>query len=187
MGNLAWRFPAGAVLRGCHAWRGISLMLLALFVSFPVEARCDNACTLRIEPLGGEHTECSPTRPSPGHPTSPGPRCCGCRSRRPIAPRPTLRLAAEDMFSRAVDWKEEFDVEIPAGGKTVDRFVAGPAGPGYYSIRAEARVGGETRDAWTDLGIVPEPYPGVRPIRCSRRTPRGPRRARTSNCCKPSA
>jgi len=52
---------------------------------------------------------------------------------------------------------------VPAGGKPVDRYIPFLGGSGYYSIRAEVRLGGTARMAWTDLGIVPAPYPGPRP------------------------
>ena len=54
-------------------------------------------------------------------------------------------------------------MEIPPGGKTVEAYVPFPGELGYYSIRAVATIGGVSRTAWTDLGIVAAPYPGVRP------------------------
>ena len=136
----------------------IALLFLVVFAS---EARSDDSWTIKLEPFGGAHrifTRSNEPRAS--------------REAKPVLLRLSLRgadraavhvtLGAEDLFGQRIDWKDELDVEIPAG-KTVERYLPFAADPGYYSIRAEARVGDKTRTAWSDLGIVPAPFPGVRP------------------------
>lgn len=94
------------------------------------------------------------------------------------AARAHATLTAQDIFGQPISWQEEAEIDLlagerlagakpaddtPAGGKPLERYIPFPAGVGYYSIRAEVRLGGTTHIAWTDLGVVPSPYPGLRP------------------------
>lgn len=73
-----------------------------------------------------------------------------------------VKLSADDIFGNPVSWKSELSVDLPAG-KSVEQYVPFFAGPGYFEVHAEASAGEEKASAVTDLGVVPPPWPGVRP------------------------
>ena len=140
------------------------ILLLLVAVLFPRIAYSDEAWSVHLSPQGGAHRMF--TRATEGR-TARDPKLVLLRlTIRPADARAAhahAALTAADIFGEPIAWKEDVEIEVPAGGKLVDRYIPFLGGPGYYSIRAEVHLGGAVRTAWTDLGIVPVPHPGPRP------------------------
>jgi hypothetical protein len=139
-------------------------LLLLVAVLFAGRACADETWSVNLVPQGGTHRIF--TRATEGR-TAREPKIVLLRlTIRPADDRATrahAALAAADIFGAPVAWKEEAEIDVPAGGKPVERYIPFLGGAGYYAIRAEVRLGGAVRTAWTDLGIVPVPHPGPRP------------------------
>jgi len=144
--------------------RAGKMLLLLVVMLFTAKAYPDEAWSVHLAPQGGAHRMF--THVTEGR-TARDPKLVLLRlTINPVgseAARAHAVLTAEDIFGQPIPWKEEADINVPAGGKPVDRYVPLLGGPGYYSIRAEVRLGDAVRTAWTDLGIVPGPHPGPRP------------------------
>jgi hypothetical protein len=80
------------------------------------------------------------------------------------ASSPTAQVSwtTEDIFGKPVGEKEQASVNLQKGEGQQDLPFKAP-GPGYFLVKASIQVGPDTASAWTDFGIVPPPYPGLRP------------------------
>ncbi len=74
-----------------------------------------------------------------------------------------VRFRVTDIFDKPVAWNPAFTVSLPANGARVRKTIAFVEGKGYFSIWVTFRQGAAKLMGWTDLGIVPPPWPGVRP------------------------
>ena len=74
----------------------------------------------------------------------------------------SVSLTAEDIFNKPIDWKQQISVPLQKGAGAQDITFKAP-GPGYFMVRAEVHAGADTVTASGDFGLVPPPYPGVRP------------------------
>ena len=70
--------------------------------------------------------------------------------------------STEDFFGQSVGEKEQVSIALKDGQGNVDISFPAP-GPGYFLVQAQVQVGPDAASAWTDFGIVPPPFPGVRP------------------------
>jgi hypothetical protein len=67
-----------------------------------------------------------------------------------------------DIKGKPVGEKEQASVDLQNGQGQQDIPFKAP-GPGYFLVQATIQAGADTATAWTDFGIVPAPYPGLRP------------------------
>jgi hypothetical protein len=145
--------------------RAIGLGLVASLCCWPHAGRAgtETPWSIKLAPVGGAHRIF--TRPGNGQTqgkSSPALLQISLQPPDQRAARAEVVLSARDFLDRASGWNASLAVEIPAGGKMVDSYLALPNELGYYSIRATATIGGERRTAWTDLGIVAAPHVGTR-------------------------
>ena len=76
----------------------------------------------------------------------------------------TVSLKAEDMFGKPVAINGETQISVPLQkGEGLKDIAFKAPGPGYYLVYAEVHAGADTALASADFGLVPPPYPGVRP------------------------
>jgi hypothetical protein len=74
----------------------------------------------------------------------------------------TVSWAVQDIFRQPVNGKEQLSVDLKNGQGEQDISFRAP-GPGYFQVQAEAQAGADTATVLSDFGMVPSPYPGVRP------------------------
>ena len=74
-----------------------------------------------------------------------------------------VSLAAEDISGKPVNWTRTASLDLPPAGTEVTQDFPFDMDQGYYQILGQFKSGGEKVSHWTDLGIIPPPYPGVRP------------------------
>jgi hypothetical protein len=75
----------------------------------------------------------------------------------------TARFQIEDIFGNPVPDRYELTVTLSADGKRVERTIPFETGPGYFSLHAQFESGTNRLMRWLDLGVIPPPFPGVRP------------------------
>lgn len=73
-----------------------------------------------------------------------------------------VALEARDIFGKPAGWQAGLELTAPAGGKPAVGHALLDAGIGYFSVTGRATSGEETASAWTDVGVVLPPHPGLR-------------------------
>lgn len=118
---------------------------------------------INLEPVGGVSRMFNrPMLPASGQEREPVVVRLSVRNADGNAFKGVAAFRAEDVFGMPVDWGPKVAVDVPAGGKWAQYDVLLEEGMGYFSIFAQVKGEGETVATWTNLGVIPEPHPGIR-------------------------
>jgi len=139
----------------------VVVVLVALSITVGGAVAAD--LVAKLEPVGGVSRMFN--RPMPltkGREFEPVVIRLSLRNAGPEAFAGVAAFRAEDVFGKPVDWAPQMAVQVPADGKWVQYDVLLEKGMGYFSIFADVKGAGASIAAWTDLGVIPEPHPGIR-------------------------
>lgn len=75
----------------------------------------------------------------------------------------TASFTAAGIDGKPLAWKQDVAIKLPAIGKPIEQLIPIDAGFGYYAINIDLAADGAHCQLWTDVGIIPPPWPGLRP------------------------